>query len=123
VARNWKLPVLLMRPADHRVAGLFGHRQTLAGEHRLVHRTGAVEHDAVDGNLFTRTHDHDVAEDHILDGHLDLFGAGADAAQDTRRLGAQPQQLADGVAVWPLPRASRYLPTVISVRIIAADSK
>ena len=92
--------------ADDRVARRLGHRQALAGEHGLVDGALPRRHHAVDRDLLARPHDDDVAHQHILDGHLDLFGRRTAAAHDACRLGAQPQQLADRLT--RLPLATRF---------------
>ena len=75
--------------AEHRVAGLLGHRQALAGEHGLVHGRAAVFDEAVGGHLLAGAHHHEVAQLHLLDGHVHLLAVGAHQAGS---FGLQAQQ-------------------------------
>ncbi len=80
--------------SDHLVAGTLLDGHALAGDHALVHGAMALDQDTVHGDLFARPHDHNVADFHVINGHVEL-GAVADHAG---RLGAQPDQSFDGFA-------------------------
>ncbi len=57
--------------AHHPVAHAFTYRDGFAGQHRLVDVRAAVQHGAVDRNLFARTDAHDVAGAHVAQGQLE----------------------------------------------------
>ncbi len=71
-----------------------GHGHALAGEHGFVHAAGALDHDAVHGDLFPGPHHHQVAHRDFRQGHFLLRlapahpgggrGQGEEAAQRLR---------------------------------------
>jgi hypothetical protein len=65
------------------------HRHRLAGDHRLVHRARAVDHDAIDRHLLARAHAQTIAGVHVLERHVLVRSVVAHAA---RRLRRQPEQ-------------------------------
>ena len=82
---------LVDRRADHLVADFFLDRHALAGHHRFVYRTGAVQHDAVYRNLFAGTDEHGIADQNLLDGKIHFLAI----PNDTRRLWLQADQFLD----------------------------
>ncbi len=67
------------RRSDHGVAGPFGHRHRLAGDHRFVHGRGSGQHGRVDGDLLPGTNHHLITHDDVLDGDFGLDAIANDA--------------------------------------------
>ena len=80
---------------EHRIAGAFLHRQALAGDRGLVHRTAAQLHHAVEGNALARLHPHHLAHCHNIDRHQPPVTR---ALLNPRLIGCQLHQPADGGA-------------------------
>ena len=76
----------------HFVAGMFGDRQALAGQHRLVDAGGAFENFSIDGYAFTRPDDKDIAGNQLCGIDFD----DATIALDARRFWLQTRQRFDG---------------------------
>ena len=70
------------------------HRQRLAGDHRLVDRGVALDHDAVHRDRLARPHQDQVADLHFVGRDFALDAV----AEHTGHLGLQLHQLADGLA-------------------------
>ena len=85
--------MLIVAPATS-LAGPDLDRHGLAGEHRLVDRRGAVDDDAVGGDLLAGPDDEEVADRELVDGdeHLDAV------AQHAGLLRAELEQRADRLA-------------------------
>ena len=91
--------VLVERPGEEGVATRLFDRQRFAGDGGLVHAAHPLDHHAIDGNAFPGPHQHDVADDQLLDrDQLRLRAALAEG-----RLGPQLHQRGDGGAA-PLHR-------------------
>ena len=58
--------------ADHLIPRLLGDRDRLPGHHRLVNGGASTDDPAVDWQLLARSHEHDVTDDDLLDGHVAL---------------------------------------------------
>ncbi len=80
--------------ADDLIAHLLVYRQTLAGDHRLVHCRAAFDDLAVYGNLAARPHHHHIAHQHTFYWDLDL----QTIPHHVRGLGLQADQRADRLA-------------------------
>lgn len=104
--------------ADFVADGLV-HRDALAGQGTLVDCTGAFQHHAVHRDILTGADHKDVALLHVGDGH----GHFRAVPHQRGGLGDSFIRLLRASVVLPLERASSILPTVIRVRIMAADSK
>ena len=82
----------VQRRADQLVTDALGHRYRFPGQHGLVHRAAALQHDTIDRHLFTRPHAQRITDMDVGQWHI-LFGAiGVDAP---RRLGRQAEQRLD----------------------------
>ncbi len=75
------------------IAGTAAHRQRFAGGHGFVHGALSFQDDTVGGDFFTRTHNHDVADLQLPDGHFPFLAV----HQDGGGLGPQLQQLFNGL--------------------------
>ena len=96
--------------ADHLAAGRFFDGNGFAGDHRLVDRTAAFEHDAIDGNALSGTDAQAVAGLHLFErnvffcnlagflGNLASFSVHFAGGDEARRFRAEMQQRADGGA-------------------------
>ena len=69
-ARRTKVPVPLTVPPISFLAGAFLDRDRLAGDHRLVDGTRAVDHHAVDGNLLARTDPQPIARNDQIERNI-----------------------------------------------------
>lgn len=112
---------LVDRCGRDRIAGGFVRRDALAGERRLVDCARAIEHHAVDRNALAGADDEGVSGLHRSMGSKVCFLA---ASYNRLPFWAPSfMRLLSASVVLPLDRASSILPTVMSVRIMAADSK
>ena len=93
VARTRRVPVVLIEAPITCEPGVFGHRQALAGDHRLVDLGVAVLDGAVDRDLRARTDEQQIPGDDLGGGNLDGFAV----AQHYRHRWGQLQQGADGL--------------------------
>ncbi len=87
---------------DHRVAGPDLDGDGLTGEHGGVDRGGALDDDAVGGDLLAGTGDEQVADEQLADGDAGLRAGRSFAAQDGDVLGAHVQQRTQGGTGLPL---------------------
>ncbi len=78
-------PSALIEPPVTPAAGRLLHGQALAGEHALVHAAAALATRPSTGMRSPGPDDHDVADPHLGERHLDLGAAAAQA----RRVGPQ----------------------------------
>ena len=84
---------LVERGAEDGITGGSVHRQTLAGEHRLVERRVALGDLTVHRHLFARPHQHQIAKGHVP--HRDVHGLAV--APHAGRPGLQAHEFADGL--------------------------
>src|SRR5215216_4255620 len=80
VARYRNAPVRLMVAPITRSPTCFG-TDRLAGEHGLVHGTGAAQHFAVHGQTLAWPHRNHVAAPNVVDGDVDLDAIALDASR------------------------------------------
>ena len=97
----------------------FADRHALAGEHRLVHAGGAVEHDTVDRQALARPHDEDVAGQQRIDRHVDQ----APSRSMRAVFGCRRTSASIAAVVPALARFSSSLPISTSVMTAAEASK
>ena len=64
------------------VARFLADGQTFPRDHRFVDMAAPFADNTINGNLLTGTDDHNVADEHIVNRHFDLFYALTAAAQD-----------------------------------------
>ncbi len=76
------------RPAGDRRADRFFHRHRFTGNHGLIDGGPAIDHNAIDGNPFSRPHTKPVPDLHLLEGHVDF----TPIPHDPRGRRRQPQQ-------------------------------
>ena len=88
-----------------RVARPFGYRQALAGEHRLIHAALTRQHQAIDRHALAGTHQHLVANHHLLDRDVAL----PPVPHHPRRAGLQAGQAGDRLAGTALGRRFQVL--------------
>ena len=79
-ARMANAPVPLIVPPVTRAPGSFLHRNRLAGDHRFVDRTRALDHHAVHRNALARTHAQHVAGMHVIERDIFFRAAGTNHA-------------------------------------------
>ena len=84
---------LIERAADQLCAGALGDRHRLAGDHRFIERRAALDHHAVDRNLFARPHPQPVADGDQIERDF-LFAAVV--LQAPRGFGREVEERADG---------------------------
>ena len=86
--------LLVDRAAHQRAADGLGHRDRLAGDHRLIDETLALDHLAIDRDALAGADLDDVARDDILNGHFPAAahprGSGLKPHQPLDRLGRAP---------------------------------
>ena len=105
--------------AGDRITGMPGHRQALAGDHRLVDLGVAVQDHAVDRDPLSGTHDDDVVPAHLVRGEPDLLLAPEHSCLVRLQRHQFPQRPARP-ATGP---GSSHLPARTSVMITAEASK
>ena len=72
------------RSASHRGAFGFRDRRRLAGDHRFIDMRRAAQHDAVGGDSLSGTHEHRVADAHLLRWNVERLSVTLDMS-DARR--------------------------------------
>ena len=86
------------RAADQLVATAFLERDRLAGDHRLINRTGTVDNNTIDGHLLAGTNPEPVARNDEIQRDVLFPSVFSDPSRRFRR---QAKQGADGAAGLP----------------------
>ncbi len=94
-ARMTKPPVPLTVPPVTLRCDILLDGNGLAADHGLVDGTVALEHDAIDGDLFARPDPQPVAYLNLIERHI---GFAALSVEPSCRLGSEAEQRTDGTA-------------------------
>ena len=81
------------RGTGYLVAGVLVHRQALARDHRLVDLAVAILDDPVGGDLGARSDDHQVADEHLSRGDLELAAVTLDEGLRRREIEQRPDRV------------------------------
>ena len=120
-ARITRAPVAVDGRADHTRACRFLHRHRFSGDHRFIHRARAIEHDAIDRNLFSGTNAQSISGFYIV-----RAGYRARSRRSFSRraiFGLRSSSARIALDVWLRARSSSTCPSNTSVTIAAAASK